>query len=166
DDVGAIRHQQHARGERAGVDDAADEPFRRAHWHPDPHAVAGPGREDGEAPPPTDRRSDDAPDRYGRTLMLAQLEHGLQLLVLLEDRLGLDHPAKHRLALALELGILARRGPIIACAAVQALGGCRYFMQAPGYRGGDVERGAANTVELLRDDQRHGEQAPADEDAR
>ncbi len=45
-------------------------------------------------------------------LVLAQLKRRLELLVLLEDRLGLDHPAKHRLALALQL---ARSG----CAASQ-----------------------------------------------
>ena len=41
--------------------------------------------------------------------MFAQLEHGLELQVLLEDRFRFDHPAKHRLAFAFELGILSRR---------------------------------------------------------
>ena len=50
-------------------------------------------------------------------LVLAQLQRRLQLLVLLEDRLGLDHPLEHRLALALQLGVLAGGVPIIAGAA-------------------------------------------------
>ena len=44
-------------------------------------------------------------------LVLAQLQRRLELPVLLEDRLGLDHPLEHRLALALELGVLAARRP-------------------------------------------------------
>ena len=39
-DVGAVGDQQHARGERAGVDDPPDEAVGRPHRHPDLHAVA------------------------------------------------------------------------------------------------------------------------------
>ena len=46
--------------------------------------------------------------------MLAKLEHGLELAILLEDGLRLDHPPKHCLALALELGVLAGGVPIIS----------------------------------------------------
>ena len=54
-------------------------------------------------------------------LVLAQLERRLELPVLLEDRLGFDHPLKHRLALALQLGVLARGIPVIAGAGEHAL---------------------------------------------
>ena len=47
-------------------------------------------------------------------------ERGLELLVLLEDRLGFDHALEHRLALALELAVLAGGIPIIARAGDEA----------------------------------------------
>ncbi len=46
--------------------------------------------------------------------MLAQLERGLQLEVLLEDRFRLDHPLEHRVVLPLEIAILVNRIPIVA----------------------------------------------------
>ena len=63
------------------------------------------------------------------TLALAQLQGGFELAVLLEDRLGFDHAPKHRGALALQFGILARGVPIIAGAAGQALARGRYMGQ-------------------------------------
>ena len=86
------RDQQHAAGDSAGVDDPADQPVGGAHRHADRDAVAGPDREDGEAARAAERRADDPPggDRFAGAF--AQLQRAFSLLVLLEDRLGLDHP--------------------------------------------------------------------------
>ena len=83
-------------------------------------AVAGADREDGEAARAFERGADHAPggDRLaGRAR--ASCSARLELLVFLEDRLGLDHPPQHRAALALQLGILVGGVPIIAGAADQ-----------------------------------------------
>ena len=97
-------------------------------------------------------------------LVLAKLERRLELPVLLEDRLGLDHPLEHRRALALELAVLAGGIPIIAGAGDRALDGRSHFMKRAGDRAGDVERGAANRSNVLRRDQRQREQDEADDD--
>ena len=66
--------------------------------------------------------------------MLAQLERRLELVVLLEDRLRFDHPLQHRLALALELGVLAGGIPIIAGAGDQPARGRGHFVKRAGDR--------------------------------
>ena len=99
-------------------------------------------------------------------LRLAKPERGLELAVFLGDRLGLDHPLEHRLAVALELAVLARRVPIIACAVATRPVAVDYFMERRCDRAGDVERGAANALESARCDQRNGEQDEADQMSR
>jgi hypothetical protein len=71
------------------------------------------------------------------------------LPVLLKDCLGLDHALKHGLSLALQLGILARRVPIIAGARKDAFGSCGHLVQCAGNRSGDVEGNAAHSLERL-----------------
>ena len=87
----------------AGVDDPADEAVGRAHRHPD----ATP------SPAPTDRIANRRgllneeptirPTAIALRLALAKLQRGLELPVLLDDRLGLDHPLEHRVRSRLSL---------------------------------------------------------------
>jgi hypothetical protein len=86
--------------------------------------------------------------------MLAKLERGFELAVLLEDRFGLDHPLQHHLAVALELGVLVSGVPIVAGAADQPARGRIHFMKRGGDRARHVERGTAQTGEGLRGNQR------------
>ena len=61
--------------------------------------------------------------------VLAELQRSLELHILLEDCLGLDHPLEHAVRLSLELAILARGMPIVAGTGDHAFGRRRHFMK-------------------------------------
>ena len=143
---------------RGSRPDPADQPAGGAHRHPDLHAVASPDRQDREAARALVRRADQPSRRDRIRSLLAKLERGLQLPVLLDDGAGHDQLLSHQVALALQLAVLVGRVPIIARARGESLDGRGHLMERDCQRRRCVESEALEVLEGAWRGDREGQQ--------